>query len=228
MYEHIVEIAKSDENIKGVRLYVDNTNVKAQNVYKSLGMNGDHYKVYEWMTVKLHYFVIKITYICNKNNLNMRLALINKIFIAITLIALLSGCKIKEIEVGEMQGMRIGEIKKDHVSLEFMIPIKNPNNFKFKISKVDLNIALNNSELGKVKKIKKIVVKANSDDTHELYVEIEYKKLLSGTVALIGGFLRKKADIKLNGYVKVKAFCILSKKIEIHENKPVKLFKDKK
>lgn len=158
----------------------------------------------------------------------MRLSITFKLVLAIILVSLMTACKIQEIEVGNMEGLRIGEIQKDRVSLEFMIPIKNPNNFKFKISKVDLDIALNNAELGKVKKIKKIVVKANSNDVHQFYVEIEYKKLLSGTVALVGGLFKKKADIKLNGYVKVKAFGILSKKIEIHENSPVKLFKDKK
>lgn len=49
MYNFIIELANSDENIKGVRLYVDNTNVNAQKVYESLGMNGEHYKLYEWM-----------------------------------------------------------------------------------------------------------------------------------------------------------------------------------
>jgi ribosomal protein S18 acetylase RimI-like enzyme len=33
----------------GLRLYVDTTNVRAQAVYTSLGMNGDHYRVFEDM-----------------------------------------------------------------------------------------------------------------------------------------------------------------------------------
>ena len=33
----------------GVRLYVDSTNTKAQDVYNKLGMNGDHYKLFEKM-----------------------------------------------------------------------------------------------------------------------------------------------------------------------------------
>jgi GNAT superfamily N-acetyltransferase len=33
----------------GLRLYVDNTNTKAQNVYAALGMNGNHYRVFEDM-----------------------------------------------------------------------------------------------------------------------------------------------------------------------------------
>jgi ribosomal protein S18 acetylase RimI-like enzyme len=33
----------------GLRLYVDTTNARAQAVYASLGMNGDHYRVFEDM-----------------------------------------------------------------------------------------------------------------------------------------------------------------------------------
>jgi len=33
----------------GLRLYVDATNAKAQAVYAALGMNGDHYRVFEEM-----------------------------------------------------------------------------------------------------------------------------------------------------------------------------------
>lgn len=34
---------------RGLRLYVDATNTRAQAVYRSLGMNGDHYRVFEDM-----------------------------------------------------------------------------------------------------------------------------------------------------------------------------------
>lgn len=37
----------------GVRLYVDERNSKAQQVYASLGMDGDHYRVFEHMLVEL-------------------------------------------------------------------------------------------------------------------------------------------------------------------------------
>ncbi len=49
LYAYIQSLATSDENIRGIRLYIDNTNIAAQSVYQSIGMNGDHYKVYEWM-----------------------------------------------------------------------------------------------------------------------------------------------------------------------------------
>lgn len=49
MYQHIHQLVAEDPDLKGIRLYVDKTNQAAQKVYGDLGMNGDHYTVFEWM-----------------------------------------------------------------------------------------------------------------------------------------------------------------------------------
>ena len=49
MFDNVKAMIKSDAKILGLRLYVDKTNKRAQKVYESMGMNGDHYTVYEWM-----------------------------------------------------------------------------------------------------------------------------------------------------------------------------------
>jgi ribosomal protein S18 acetylase RimI-like enzyme len=49
MYTFIKEMVGSDPSYGGIRLYVDKSNLAAQEVYDRLGMNGEHYKVFEWM-----------------------------------------------------------------------------------------------------------------------------------------------------------------------------------
>lgn len=49
MYENLIGIITNDESIIGLRLYVDKTNTRAQQVYEAMGMDGSHYTVYEWM-----------------------------------------------------------------------------------------------------------------------------------------------------------------------------------
>jgi ribosomal protein S18 acetylase RimI-like enzyme len=49
MYNHIQQLVETDPDLKGIRLYVDKTNEAAQETYKKIGMNGEHYTVYEWM-----------------------------------------------------------------------------------------------------------------------------------------------------------------------------------
>lgn len=48
-YDHIIAIAKNDDSIGGIRLYVDKTNIPAQKTYSKAGMNGEHYQLFEWM-----------------------------------------------------------------------------------------------------------------------------------------------------------------------------------
>lgn len=49
MYCELQERVRKTENYKGLRLYVDTENKSARKVYESLGMNADHYKLYEWL-----------------------------------------------------------------------------------------------------------------------------------------------------------------------------------
>jgi ribosomal protein S18 acetylase RimI-like enzyme len=49
LYNYIKETVLADPSLRGIRLYVDKTNLKAQQVYTTLGMNGEHYATFEWM-----------------------------------------------------------------------------------------------------------------------------------------------------------------------------------
>ncbi len=49
MYENLVSMMKKDRGIIGLRLYVDKSNKRAQQVYAAMGMNGEHYTVFEQM-----------------------------------------------------------------------------------------------------------------------------------------------------------------------------------
>lgn len=48
-YHFIQNLGKEQEKIRGLRLYVDKTNLPAQAVYRKLGMTNQHYDLYEWM-----------------------------------------------------------------------------------------------------------------------------------------------------------------------------------
>ena len=49
LYEHVKTFVTADPKVRGIRLYVDRRNTPAQEVYARLGMNGEHYQVFEWM-----------------------------------------------------------------------------------------------------------------------------------------------------------------------------------
>ena len=49
LYGHLRELVEKDQGLLGLRLYVDKRNRSAQAVYNAIGMNEDHYYLYEWM-----------------------------------------------------------------------------------------------------------------------------------------------------------------------------------
>ena len=48
MYSHIRQLA-GEQDIAGLRLYVETKNSRAQKTYEALGMSSEHYSFYEWM-----------------------------------------------------------------------------------------------------------------------------------------------------------------------------------
>ena len=49
MYFFLKNKVEKDEELKGLRLYVDKSNLIAQKVYNAIGMDHEHYQMYEWM-----------------------------------------------------------------------------------------------------------------------------------------------------------------------------------
>lgn len=49
MYHYVKALIENDKEVAGLRLYVDLTNDNAREVYKAIGMNGEHYQLFEWM-----------------------------------------------------------------------------------------------------------------------------------------------------------------------------------
>lgn len=49
MYAYVKEMIEQREDVGGLRLYVDRGNMPAQEVYRRVGMNGEHYITFEWM-----------------------------------------------------------------------------------------------------------------------------------------------------------------------------------
>jgi RimJ/RimL family protein N-acetyltransferase len=49
MFENLKTLITNDPSLAGLRLYVDKSNARAQKVYQAMGMNGEHYSVFELM-----------------------------------------------------------------------------------------------------------------------------------------------------------------------------------
>lgn len=49
LYSNLKKQVRQSPQLVGLRLYVDKKNSSAQQVYEKLGLNKDHYELYEWL-----------------------------------------------------------------------------------------------------------------------------------------------------------------------------------
>lgn len=49
MFDNLKNLIAADPALAGLRLYVDKSNDRAKKVYEAMGMNGEHYSVFELM-----------------------------------------------------------------------------------------------------------------------------------------------------------------------------------
>ncbi len=49
MYHKIKSLVINNDGVAGLRLYVDLSNQNARRIYEAIGMNGEHYQLFEWM-----------------------------------------------------------------------------------------------------------------------------------------------------------------------------------
>ena len=49
LYGRLRSLVEADPSLRGLRLYVEKDNRTAMAAYEALGMDGRHYKLYEWM-----------------------------------------------------------------------------------------------------------------------------------------------------------------------------------
>lgn len=48
-YAHLKNIVESSAEFKGIRLYVEKSNLNAQKAYQASGMTNEHYELFEWL-----------------------------------------------------------------------------------------------------------------------------------------------------------------------------------
>jgi len=148
-----------------------------------------------------------------------------KILLFIILIGItFTSCTYKDIEVVNIENVKLGKIKSDYISLDTKVRINNPNNYKIKIAKYDLDIIVNKQSFKLAETNADIIIPKKYKGTVSVPVTMKSKDVLSfRTIATMYKlFTSKKLDIEANGTVNIK-FLFFSKKIKVNEKKSIDL-----
>ena len=125
--------------------------------------------------------------------------IILSIFLALTF----SSCNVKNVNVGIPNNIEISEFNMQKIKLKINLPIDNPNNFSFTIKNADLNFIVNGISLGKINKIDKFKIDANSRNEYPIFFEIITKDAVTNIISLYPELQKKNPNIEINGYLKV-------------------------
>ncbi len=135
----------------------------------------------------------------------------------------LSACKIQAPIIGSPTDYKVEKFNLKEVKLKIWLPIENPNKLKFNISKVDLDIYINGSKLGKVTKLEKVQIPAKSKDIYAVKLHVEMKDLGVSAMSALAHLSSRRVLLKLDGSVTVSKFVIV-KKIEVESEESIKIF----
>jgi len=151
----------------------------------------------------------------------MRKKIKSAYLLVIILFGLLS-CNTKDVNIGDIEDVKLGKINSDNISLNITVPINNPNNFKIKITKYNLVVKINKQVFKLIENNKNIVISRKFNGTISFPIELKSEKVLSFKTirTLYKLFTSKKAEIEVIGTIKVKVMCI-PKKIQIKEKRTV-------
>ncbi len=154
----------------------------------------------------------------------------NRLIITILLMGfsfLFSSCSFKDVETGNIEGIELLKVNKDGVDFNVMMPITNNNNYAFTIRKVNLIInSKSGSQIATITGKKNIRLKPNSKETYRFNFLLKFTSAKNVSFEVIKTFLKRSANLKITGYIKVGKF-IFSKKIKVDEQRNYQLFRRK-
>lgn len=121
-------------------------------------------------------------------------------------------CKpFQEVKVTQIESVALAERTNTMVKVDVGLKIHNPNSYRIKIKKSDLEGFLNGKSVGKVNITNRIVLAANSEKSYTMSFSADVTQLMMSLPVLM---ITKTAVLNVKGYITAKVF-IFRKKVPV-------------
>jgi LEA14-like dessication related protein len=145
--------------------------------------------------------------------------MVKKTVLAILVSILFLSCSVQEPIIGNPEGLEVEELSMKSVKLKIMIPIENPNSFSFTIRNLNLDLIVSERNVGKVNRLDKIRIPANSKDSYAVSFELTPKDALNNILFLVGELQKRKPKLEVKGTITVSKLGIPKRiKVEHEQN----------
>ncbi|MFI5203508.1 MAG: LEA type 2 family protein [Flavobacteriales bacterium] len=132
------------------------------------------------------------------------------------------------MEYVKLNDYSVNKLSENEAKITLNVKLDNPNNFKIKITKSNLDITVAGNDAGKVDIVEKITLKKKTEGDYDIIISVDPEKiaaaaLKSGLTVLLTG----KVTVRVKGWVKGRAFGI-GAKVDVDESHNVDVGKLKK
>ncbi|MFW5943685.1 MAG: LEA type 2 family protein [Bacteroidota bacterium] len=135
----------------------------------------------------------------------------------------LMGCKTyKPLEIGEPRNLKLESLSESTVDLSMELPIRNPNIYRIKVTRVEGSAFINDKKAGDIKNTEKVRLAANSDRIHDVMLRVDYSDLLSGGMSVMSILREGEVTLSLKGSLIARSF-LYKKELDFDRESKVNL-----
>jgi LEA14-like dessication related protein len=129
-----------------------------------------------------------------------------------------SSCAIQDVEFVKMNNYSVSKLSDNEAQITLNVKLDNPNNFKIKITKANLDLTVGGNNAGKVDIVDKITLRKKAEDDYDIVIEVDPEKIMSAALKSgVSILLSGKVVVRVKGWVKGRAFGI-GAKVDVDES----------
>lgn len=122
---------------------------------------------------------------------------------------LFSSCTFKEVEFKKVESFKLLKTDNKGATVELFILLKNPNKMAITVSDLDMQVMVNQTNIGKINLAEKVKINARSEKAHRFVIHANYSDIaVGGFSSLLSIIMAKKVNLSCNGSIKAKALGV--------------------
>ncbi len=128
----------------------------------------------------------------------------------------------EDIDVGDIEDIKISRITTRAVDFDVILTIDNPTAFRYRITDVNLDVSINNESVGNIRNAENVMIPSRSSELYTFPLQAEFSNILRGALSVYNFFLDRNAEVTVTGTIKVRSFPF-SRTIPVDETSRVNL-----
>lgn len=155
----------------------------------------------------------------------MKIKRLNFIFIFSAILLVSTSClRMDQINIRDLEDITITSLNDDIIKMEMSFIISNPNDFRFRVSDVNLDIIVGDKVIGNISDMPPFDLLPDSVQSLKLPVSIDLKVLESEGNDIVKTLIKKGGRMRVKGYFSARAF-LFTMQVEVDKERRINIFK---